>query len=383
MQVASSYSAPDALPVTSCPTEFLVELARFFDESERALSFYFDSSSLTDISHRQELIHLENLIDAVGSHVQADGELRDLKFVQSMTNEIMLRPRVFRAAFLSGSHGIRKQLELPIGCDIGMLEEGRRFRLAPLLRALEACTPYGVVLVENGKARVFSVRGEDIHEWTNLVPPEDVAVHAESHRGSWPSHVEANAEDRARKFLRNVVAKVHQLAVTDGLEYIVTGCREDLWSRLEPEFVAVSLPQVRSFHIQNFSASDFQVLEAAQPVFQALRKESYKVFWSAVEEEPERGAKGIRDVSERLNEGRVRQLFLGNGPFGEVLECGRCGSGLPVQDTHCPSCTGAPVYLEPLDEWMIRRAILSGARVIAEPIDQPRNIPAVGALLRY
>ena len=232
MQVASTHSTPDAMPITSCPTDFLVDLARFYDESERALSFYFDSSNPTDISHRQELIHLENLIDAVRSHAPANGELRDLKIIRSMTNEILLKPRIFRVAFLSESHDIRNLIELPLACDIGLLEEGRRFRLAPLLRALESCTPYGVVLVENGKARVFSARGDDIHEWVNLIPVADVAVHAESHRGSWPSHVGANAEDRARKFLHNVVAKVHQLALTEDLEYIVIGCREDLRGKL-------------------------------------------------------------------------------------------------------------------------------------------------------
>lgn len=383
MQTTQITSTMEGISRASCTPEMLVELAKFSDDRARALSFYFDASNPADTSHRQELLNVKHLIDDVSSNVTVDAEVSDLNLIRSIATDITMKPRVFRALFLCGRGGIRTQIDLPVACDIGLLKAGRRFELVPLLRALEACTPYGVILVESGKARAFSAQGDEIHEWKNVLPTADVGIHAEGHHGYWPNHIDANAEARAKRFLRDLASSVHQFALDHGLEHIVLGCREGQLGKLEPEFARIGMNQIGSFHITSFSATPYEVLQQAKTVFKDLQEQSYAAFWRQLSETPERSATGSGNVLQRLQQGRVGQLFLNNTLFGEIVECGNCGRSLPVQQVECGICNSSRLYRTRVDEWMVRKALQTGAEITAVQSERMYGQDAVGALLRY
>ena len=390
MQIPVTTPAPtpteDAFPQILCSRKSLVDLAIFSDDKARALSFYFDLSTFSDTSHREESVDLEQLVDHVRSSVPAEdgaGALqKDLDMILSMESDIRKAPRVFRAAFACGSQGVRQILSLPYASNIRMLKVGRNFEVVPLVRALEACTPYGVVLAEAGKARAFVGQGDDIHEVMHRFAPVDIGVHADDSRVGWSHHIDANVEERRKAFLRSLAAEVQQFAIDKAFQHLVIGCREDLWSQLEPEFARIGLVAGHA-HLKSYDATPYEVLQMAKPAFLAMQQQAYAEFWKEVNEAPTRSAVGIERVLQSLEEGRVRKLFLGTVPEGETRECALCGKWQPTALSACYACKSTDLRTIPFGELMVRKALLSDAEILAPESGQQIEDHTVGALLRY
>jgi hypothetical protein len=73
--------------------------------------------------------------------------------------------------------------------------------------ALNFCTPYGVLLFERGRARVFAVQGFQIQEFNGRMPKENITLHVRASRSESEKHREHHLEGHVRAYFKELVEK--------------------------------------------------------------------------------------------------------------------------------------------------------------------------------
>ena len=372
---------------TSCPRKLIQELAHFADGQNEAMSFYFDSTGTANCSHQDEYLRLQSIVSlahsALGDDEHRQERVEDLSILNLLEPELHSHPRMFRALFAFHKSGFCKHIVLPFATNLELLHFGRQFELVPLMRALEACSPYAVLLVENGRARGFDVRGDEITESTALSSTADIKLRPENEPEGWPHHVDANALERSHRFLRELAESMSAYLAASGAKHLIVGCREGLWGSFEPELARFKIDHVDTFHQKNFDVSASEVLDKAKVVFRQMKQREYGSFWKTLAEAPKRSVFGVDKVLHGLEEGRVHRLFLGTIPDTQSFECAQCGKSQPGAVRYCRFCRSTELYSMPTDELLLRKALATGADVIAPPNGHLNPKFSVGAMLRY
>ncbi len=372
------------------PLELLAVLARFHDEEARAVSFYFSRSSFADKAHREERVSVEHLVDEARSRNHSEvidpGLSKDLEQILSMESGIRESPAVFRAIFACSNRQIWHEVNLPIRADIGHLDCTKHFLLVPLLRAMEACTPYCAVMIERGKARIFSIRGNEVVEMKDLLESEDLSLDADDSRVGWSHHIDADVEERTKAYMKDLTHQLQQLIQSSQFQYLVVGCRKDVWSEIEPHLAKAGLSSMVAGHftLSNFEMSPNDVVQAATPVFEKKRRQRYTELWEGINETVEQSAIGVDQVLRNLEIGRVQTLLLGDLAGTHVTECSHCNSwSLNLLNDICASCGTTGPTVMPAEELLLRKALLTRATIVAPDKASLSSFGEVGAMLRY
>lgn len=332
-------------------------LAKFHDADGRAVSFFFSLQSIPDESHHTELVLIRDL---VREHLHglnkkdARGLAEDMDAVLALAEEVRLDPRRWRIAYACHGQNFWRKFVLPAPRSIRQLQVGEHFVLAPMLRALEYCTPFGVVIFDRGRARAFVVRGREIQEYNGRMPKENIELHMRGSRPAWDQHVDRHLEEHVRAYFKELAPKVRVFLEAEKLEQVVLGCREYLWGDAEPAFAELE----KGVLIGRFAPGEYEmpaaeVREAAYPIFEENRRKRGAVLAQMIKDDPARAAVGVDAVMTRLTEGRVQKLMLGG----------------PVE--------GAAV------EGLIRQAVLTDAEILTFDADEIPGFRGVVAWLRY
>jgi hypothetical protein len=367
----------------------LLTLARFEGERAQAVSFYFSGPSFSDKSHHEQLTAIRHLgRSIVSSHLEhfprSHELLADLDAILESAEEMQEGPTGFKAIFACRQEGIWQEFDLPIRAQIQAIKTGSFFYLVPLLRAMELCRPYAVVLVEHGKARGFVVRGTSIQEIPGFLPQRNLHLHVDDSRVGWSHHIEGDQQQQAQAYLHELSREIQRFLVTQGCSDLIIGCREDLWSEMGHYLVNQTSTSLRGqFHLPSFDASADDILRAAKPVFDVYQQKRHARLLGTVHERSGCGAEGIPAVLQELEEGRVHTLLLGPPSDAEILKCGRCGLVVADGVHTCPFCSNGELEAANAQEVLVRKALLTGAEIV--PIDTLDASVAgdVAALLRY
>jgi Bacterial archaeo-eukaryotic release factor family 10 len=147
-----------------------------------------------------------------------------------------------------------------------------RFLLAPMFWALNFCRPYGVLIVERGRARIFVVRGFQIQEFNGRLPKKNITLHVRASRSESEKHREHHLEDHVRAYCKELAEKVRAFLAKEKLYEMVFGCREDLWGEAKPAFADFE----KGVLIGRFVPSGYEmptadVREATCPIFEENR----------------------------------------------------------------------------------------------------------------
>jgi hypothetical protein len=376
------------LPSSDLPSsETLAKLANVCDEESHAVTLYFNRSTFSDKAHREEALTFEHLVKTARDKSQSDeannGLSKDLARILGMEPELRSSPSRFKAIFACSDRQIWQEIDLPACGDFSRLEIAQRFHIVPLLRAMDACTPYCIAIVEHGKARIFIAHGTEIHELHQL-PSEDLAVAADDSRVGWSHHIEGNVRERTKAYFKLLAREVHELLQDLPCQYLVVGCREDLWSELEPQLVKAGMGAMISgrFHISSFDMTPHEMVQIAKPVVAGKQRQQYTQFWERVREGTALSAVGVDPVIRELESSRVQTLFLGDLSGKNVTECGNCQKWLNIGNL-CPTCGSSYIKSLPAEELLLRKALSTGANVIAPDLAMTKLFGEVGALLRY
>src|ERR1700733_3482833 len=311
-------TTPVAIPVASAPVlarRDLLDLANFRDSSGHAVSFFFSLQSIPDRSHHTEVTLVRDLVREEKRRVdikQAPGLAEDLEAVLMQAEEVRLSPRQWRILYACHRQGFSRKFELPAPKPIRQLHVGGRFLLAPMFRALNLCTPYGVLIFELGRARLFVVRGLQIEEFSGRLPKENITLHVKtSSRTSSEKHLEHHMEGHVRAYCKELAEKVRVFLAEEKLHEIVFGCREDLWGEGRPEFADLE----KSILIGRFVPSDYDmpaadVRQATYPILSESLRKSGVALLERIRDEPAHGAVGVNAIMESLIEGGVQKIVL-------------------------------------------------------------------------
>jgi len=381
-------SVPSVLPsLDPLSSETLAKLANVCDEESHAVTLYFNRSTFSDKAHREEALTFEHLVTTARDKSQSDktnhGLSKDLARILGMEQEFRRSPSRFKAIFACSDRQIWQEIDLPACGDISRLEIAQRFQIVPLLRAMGACIPYCIAIIEHGKARIFIARGTEVHEMQQP-PSEDLAVAAADSRVGWSHHIEGNVRERAKAYFKSLARDLHEILQGLPCQYLVVGCREDLWSELEPQLVKVGMEAMISgrFHLSSFDMTPDEIVQAAKRVVSGKQQQQYTRFWESVREGTVLSAVGVDPVLRELESGRVQTLFLGDISGKNVTECGNCHKWLNTVNL-CPACGSSYIKILPAEELLLRKALSTGANIIAPDLAMVALFGEVGAILRY
>ncbi len=384
-------ATPLAIALSSPPVltrRDLLDLANFRDTSGHAVSFFFSLQSIPDKSHHTEVTLVRDLVREEKHRVdikQAPGLVEDLEAVLMQAEEVRLSPRHWRILYACHRQGLSRNLELPAPKPIRQLHVGGRFLLAPMFRALNLCTPYGVLIFELGRARIFAVRGLQIQEFSGRLPKENITLHVRgSSRTSSEKHLEHHMQGHVRGYGKELAEKVRVFLAEEKLHGMVFGCREDLWGETKTEFADLE----KSIWIGRFVPSDYEmpaaeVRDATYPIFEENRRKSGMALLERISDEPAHGAVGVNAVMESLIEGRVQKLMLGGAVEGTVSECDTCGHVQPRAQGPCIFCGNTSLHSLQADEGLIRQALLTDAEILTFDGDEVPGFTGAAGLLRY
>lgn len=365
----------------------LPDLANFRDTNGHAVSFFFSLQSIPDKSHHTEVTLVRDLVQEQQHRVntrKAPGLAEDLNAVLMQAEEVRDNPRYWTILYACHQQGLRRKIELPAPKSVRQLHVGERLLLAPMFWALNFCTPYGVLIFERGRARIFIVRGFHIQEFNGRLPKENITLHVRASRSDSEKHREHHLEGHVRAYCKELAEKVRVFLAEEKLHEMVFGCREDLWGEAKPEFADFEKGiLIGRFVPSGYEMPAMEVREATYPIFEENRRKNGVGLLEKIRNEPAHGAVGVNPVMERLIEGRVQKLMLGRPVEGTVGECGNCGRVQPLTDGPCLFCSNTSVHDLEADEGLIRQAVLTDAEILTFDTDEIPGFTGAAALLRY
>ena len=384
-------ATPFAIALSSTPVlarKDLLNFANFRDTSGYAVSFFFSLQSIPDKSHHTEVTLVRDLVRDEKHRVdikQAPGLAEDLEAVLLQAEEVRLSPRHWRILYACHRQGLSRKFELPAPKPIRQLHVGGRFLLAPMFRALNFCTPYGVLTFEPGRARLFVVRGIQIQEFSGRLPKENITLHVkESSRTSSEKHLEHHMKGHVRAYCKELAEKVRVFLAEEKLHEMVVGCREDLWGEAKPEFA-----EPREEHIDR-AICPIGLRHAgcggSPGHVPDLRREPAQERRGTPRENQRRAGSWGRGGEHHLRsliEGRVQKLMLGRPVEGTVSKCDRCGHVQPRADGPCMFCGNTSLHALEADEGLIRQAVLTDAEILTFDGYEVPGFTGAAGFLRY
>src|SRR5437868_12676405 len=144
--------------------EALRRLAEFQTEDESAISFYFQPTTPSDKSHRQEAILIKDLVKAAQQH--GNGKKNgpssaDLERLLALADRLDGNHSRAKAIFACERKGIWEEFDFPAELQRTELIANRRFHLRPLVAIVDALPRTLAALTDRKRARLFDVR---LHE---------------------------------------------------------------------------------------------------------------------------------------------------------------------------------------------------------------------------
>lgn len=370
---------------SSVTREDLLALANSYDDNACAVSFYFSLSSSPDNSHREEVLMIKQMVsDGFRMLGNEDGVSKDLAAIVTAAEEVRHTPSRLKAVFACRDQHIWQAFDLPAYGSISRLEIGRHFHIAPLLQARQLSSPCCAVIVERGKARAFVLQGTNIQEIPGRFKTEDIGLHGDDSRVGWSHHIEDNLQEHARAYLKKLALEIHRFMEEHKASCLVMGCREDLWSELEPQLLGPEQAAVIGrFHTANFDVSPHDVLLAVRPMFQESLQKRYQDVLHKIKESISHGVVGLDQVLDTLEEGRVQKLLLGTRSNEMITECRQCAHLHSGTADKCVFCGSNNTHAVLAEEALIRKALLTEAEILLPPPGASQVFDSVAAWLRY
>jgi peptide subunit release factor 1 (eRF1) len=282
------------------------------------------------------------------------------------------------ALFASEANGLFEAIRLPRSVR-NRVAIGRSPLVGPLAR-LERRERWCVALVSRRDARIFRGSPDGLREIQQIHD----TVFGQHDRGGWSQArfargIEKEKDDHLKHvgdaLMRHFKRRPFQRLIVGGPREVVADFESKLHGYLRDRLAG-------RIEVDVDSATPQQVLAAAQPRFDELEREREA---SALERLGERGASGIEEVLDALNERRVATLML-DEQFADVrgVQCAECG-WLGLEGETCPADGSRTMEVEDLTDPAIEAALQQSAELLAVRHDRDA-IGARGgaaALLRF
>ena len=255
---------------------------------------------------------------------------------------------------------------------------------AVLDREQRAC----ILLADRTKARVFEMLNDTVREKEDFINELTRRGKSDGWGGYDAGHVERKQMNEAMQHFKTVADRIEQYFAHGGYDRLVIGCRDDVWSEIEPHLQSKARQRlVGHFRIDPKSATPEQVKQMAREQlaeYAANRKQGLIREVVGEAHRNGRGAVGLRRVLRSLETGEVLTLLLGSNFHAPGVKCYNCGHMDLHAPPHCAVCGKENTELEDIGDAIVGHAIRTGVEIVYVPDDEEFDkIGRIAALLRF
>jgi peptide subunit release factor 1 (eRF1) len=368
------------------------ELANFRSPEGCAVTFYYQPSTPPNKSHREEAILVKDLIRNALREAQKHGKngstRSDLEKINNMVDPLHGSGGKAKAIFACGQQGFWREFDIPAQLLTPKVAVSQRFHLKPLAAVLDGEQRACVLLADRTKARVFELVNDEVVEKEDFINELTRRGKSDGYGGYDAGHAERKAMNEAAQHFRLVADRIEQYFERDGCDRLLIGCRDDVWSEIEPQLQSLARQHlVGHFRIDPKVATPEQVKQMAH---EQLASYSANIKQELIREvigeahRNGRGAIGLRRVLRSLETGEVSTLLLGSNFHAAGVKCYHCGHmDLHVSPT-CTVCGKDNTELEDIGDAIVGHAIRTGVELVYIPDDEEFDrIGRIAALLRF
>jgi peptide subunit release factor 1 (eRF1) len=369
------------------------ELANFNSPEGCAVTFYYQPTTPSNRSHRDENILVKDLVksalrEAEGNRSQHKAARPDLQRILEMTDILRGNSRHGKAVFACCAQSFWREFDLPANLPKSNLILNRRFHLKPLAATFDGMQHACVVLVDRSKARVFEIADGIIVEKLDFINELTRRGRSDGWGGYDAGHNQRRVMNEAMQHFKVVSDAVADHVEHGGCDKLLIGCHDDVWSEFLPHLHTYSRQRlVGHFRIDPKAATPEQVRQSALELLQqhdAERKQSLITEVIGEAHRNGRGAIGLRRVLRSLEAGEVQTLLLASTFSAPGVKCYHCGH----MDYHiapdCVVCGKPNTELADLGDGIVGHAIRHGLEIVYIGDDEQFDkIGRIAAQLRF
>lgn len=257
----------------------------------------------------------------------------------------------------------------------------------PLVDLLDEHECFAVILVDEEKARLFSVHMGLIEESTQLIdqlPPKH------KQQGLQIKYYTKHRDVHVLWHAKNVVTMLANLAGRKSFDRLIIAGQDRMVSELRHYLTPSLSTKVAGFFRSDKHATTADILRETLAIAERVEREKEQGIVGEMltrAKKTERGALGLAATIESVLSGRVLKLVVADGYAAETRRCASCAQPFVGSDAICSACGGKPSEAtDDAVEWTIHEAFLRGAAVEVvrgEAAQALLREGGIGAILRY
>lgn len=368
------------------------ELANFQSEEGCAITFYYQPSTPLNKSHREEAILVKDMIRNALREAEKQGKngstRSDLERIGSMVDPLHGNGAKAKAIFACGQTGFWREFDVPGQLLKPKIAVSHRFHLKPLAAVLDSEHRVCILLADRTKARVFEMMNENVVEKSDFINELTRRGKSDGYGGYDAGHAERKLSNEASQHFKTVADHVEQYFERGACDRLLIGCRDDVWSEIEPHLQAKAKQRlVGHFRIDPKLATPEEVKQIAQEhlaAHEASRKQELIRDVIGEAHRNGRGAVGLKRVLRSLEVGEVQTLMLGSTFHAPGVKCYHCGHMDMHITPECAVCGKPNTELEDIGDGIVGHAIRTGVEIVYVPDDEALDkVGRIAALLRF
>ena len=370
------------------------ELVDFAPEDFLVTSFYLnvDAREFPSPQHVEKaldsLLHTANIereqVEKDLSHDPSESLRADLQKIERFVKEEFRRTDTNGLAIFSCSAlNFWEVLQLPNPVESRVVF-GPRPRLAPIAVFLSHTKPTAILLTDRKRARIITMKGSDVKEWTDL---EDRMIQR-SKAGGWSQmRYQRHADEWAKHHVDHAAELVLRLEQHDPFDWLILGTEVEI----ESDLIKGLHPYVKDriighIHVR-LDAPLSEVVERAAAVREEAEAKLIDNLIQQIQEYAGAGGRGTIGLSatiEALNEQKVHILLVQEGFEEPGAECPHCGLLIAERRDTCPACNEPAKPVENIVDSAIQKAFELGSNVeVATEYAKLEPIQCIGSIMYY
>ncbi len=383
--------------------EQIHELAQFEDPSGCALSFYFQPTTPSNKSHKEETILTKDLAREVLRQLETRNGNNGRAAYESARADVEHILRVARDLQNNGTRGngqhakgvfacsarsFWREYDLPPQLSGMQLVMNRHFQLKPLAQLLGAFPRLCVVLLDRHRARLFDLRLGELNERIDFFHPLPHRGRSDGFAGYDAGHAERRVTDEVRQHFKNVADAIKAGLERGEFEKWILACQDTGWPLFSQQLhTYASQALLGRFYAEIGHTSNDEIRRQAEKVFNdSQKKRCAEAVREAIDQARAggRGSTGLRRVLLSLEMGEVQTLLIGERYVAQAVECSNCGHLDAHLVAFCPVCGHETRKLVDVGEAILPRIISQNIELFYVK-DDPEfdHVGNIAAVLRF
>jgi peptide subunit release factor 1 (eRF1) len=372
--------------------DFIRELATFHSPEGDAITFYYQPTTPSDKSHRQEAIHIKDLVREASRRAERSGKngavRADLERILNMADRLHGNSGKAKAVFACGAKGFWREEDMPARLSGSQLLMNKHFHVSPLANLHDSLEKVCIALVDRSKARFLEMQMDEITEQEGFVDELTRRGRSDGFAGFDGGHAERRYDNEAMNHFKRVADRLLERHGNGGCDRLLVGTRDEIWPGIERQLHPyVKQKLVTHFNIDPAAASAEDVRQQANEILQRHRLEERQQLLTQVLNEARannNGSLGLKRVLRSLEQGEIQTLLIGDGFNAEGVECTNCGHLDMRLVESCAVCGQKTREISDISDALTGRALQAGIEIVhVGQNSELQKAGNIGALLRF